>query len=224
MLPGHDAIFVHFGYTIMASDYISNFGIDNINGLVLDGTAFWRSRRLTAPHNSMISMKNIRQRIEIEGYRNTSDVRPFNYSPEEIFLQSGNIANSINIIYSQVHTTSYQYDPEYKVYRRYMRGIPHVDYATGKQYTAKNIIIKFVYNSNLNDPREIPNPGYQRLETIGQGRGFFITNGEYIEITWKKESRNARTQYFDIEGNEIILNDGITYIQVVPVDTEVVMI
>jgi len=157
----------------MAEEDIRNLLVDNVNGLVTEGIAFWRTRRLSAPHNAMTSMSRIRDMIESERYRDISNVQVFNYSAREIFLESGNTAHSISIRYSHIHSTSYEFDTQNGVFRRYMRGRAHVDSESNEQYTAKNIIIKFVQNSDLNDPREMPNSEYQRLETVGQGRRIF---------------------------------------------------
>ena len=82
----------------------------------------------------------------------------------------------------------------------------------------KNIIIEKVKNSTLNDGTE---KGRQTLDNIGEFDGYYITNGKAIEIKCIKNSRSAQTVYEDLEGNEINVNDGKTFIQICPIDSEI---
>lgn len=54
---------------------------------------------------------------------------------------------------------------------------------------------------------------YWDLETVGSGTGYYITEGYAVPITWSKENREAKTKYRYVDGTEIQLNDGNTYIQ-----------
>ena len=54
---------------------------------------------------------------------------------------------------------------------------------------------------------------YWDLETVGSGNGYYITNGYAIPITWQKTSREAKTKYTYLDGTEVLLNDGNTYVQ-----------
>ena len=59
------------------------------------------------------------------------------------------------------------------------------------------------------------------MDNIGTFDGYYITNGMAEKIKCKKTSRSAKTVYQDLEGNEIEVNDGNTYIQIVPIDLAV---
>ena len=50
------------------------------------------------------------------------------------------MANNVSIKYSSSVTSSYEYDSENAVYKRFVNGKEHKDYVTGEQYTFKNII------------------------------------------------------------------------------------
>jgi hypothetical protein len=218
----NDAVYAHFGHTIMAKDHINSENIDDIDGLYLEGTVFWREKSTrNAPHNAMTSMERINNYIASKNIRSTSTDKGFNYVVDDYDLTSETVANKLKIVYSNYHYTSYEYDAETKLYKRSMQGTPHVDAITKEQYTAKNIVITFIENSMLNDTRDIPDKGYQKLANIGTGKGYFVTNGKYEEITWSKSSRSAKTQYLDLEGNEVEFNDGVTYIQIVPINQKV---
>ena len=48
-----------------------------------------------------------------------------------------------------------------------------------------------------------------------------ITNGKAIKIKCIKESRNEKTKYEDLEGNEIKVNDGNTFVNICPKNADV---
>ena len=93
---------------------------------------------------------------------------------------------------------------------RFMNQNPHVDKTTKEQLYYKNIIIEQVTNSLLD------NYGRQDLDTVGTGTGYYITNGYSKPINWTKSSRHAKTKYTYTNGTEIKVNDGNTFIQIVP--------
>ena len=59
------------------------------------------------------------------------------------------------------------------------------------------------------------------MTTTGIKDGYYITNGKAIKITCEKTSRKAKTVYKDQNGNEINVNDGNTFIEICPIDSNV---
>ena len=96
-----------------------------------------------------------------------------------------------------------------------MSDTPHVDAVTGEQYTVKNIIITPI------DTHTYDSYGRLELDDIGSGEGYFITDGYAIPITWSKDSRSSQTVYKNMDGKEIKVNDGNTYIQITPPSEDV---
>ena len=64
--------------------------------------------------------------------------------------------------------------------------------------------------------RTIDSDGRQDLDNIGSGEGTLITGGYSVPITWSKESRSSQTVYKHLNGEEIKVNDGNTFIQIQP--------
>lgn len=211
----NDAIYVHYGWSPQAQADISTLKINNINGLY--DSAFWRENLPIAyEHTAFTSMKKIVQVATNKGYRLTSTKKPvLNYSVDEINLNTESnaiTANNINIKYSDSTTTTYKYNSNDKLFYRSVNGTIQKDYVTKKQITAKNIIISYVSNGYITDDAK----GRQELNNIGTGTGYYITNGYAIPIKWTKESRAAQTVYSKIDGTEIDVNDGNTFIQIAP--------
>ena len=170
-------------------------------------------------HNAVISTKNILQIAKNNEYRTTTDQKPvLNYVADEVELETDKNADTVIIPYSDYNTVKYIYDEETKEYTRYSRGEKQVDWDTDTTVTTKNIIITFAQNYNLNDGS---GKGRQGLDNIGKLEGYYITNGKAIEITCEKTSRTAQTVYKDLQGNEIKVNDGKTFIQICPINAKV---
>lgn len=216
----NDAVYVHWGWSPQAQSDIKTLGVNNLNGLTYEGTYFFRDKslRVSSEHTGYTSMELIKKAISHLEYRSTSNQSTLlNYSVDNIDLSSketAQVANNIEIPYSNYAKTSYVYDAENKVYKRYVNGEEHVDYVTKKQYTAKNIITYKLANQTIDDK------GRQDIDTVGSGSGYYITNGYAIPITWEKSSRSSKTIYKDENGQEIKVNDGNTYIQIQPENQE----
>ena len=124
---------------------------------------------------------------------------------------SAKVANEVIIPYSTTEIRKYKYSESDMYYFRISNDKAQYDRKSGEQLHYKNIIIQRVKNNTLDDN------GRQELETTGTGTGFYITNGYSLPIKWSKATRESKTVYTYEDGTEIIVNDGNTFIQIVPV-------
>ena len=143
-----------------------------------------------------------------------------NYVTDEVNLQEGQGAVSVTIPHSDRQTVKYVYDEENKVYQRYARGKEQTDWDTKKTITTKNIILTFCDNYTLQDKE---NKGRQGIKNIGTFDGYYITNGKAIKIKCIKSDREKQTVYQDLEGNEIKVNDGNTFVNICPTNSKVII-
>lgn len=217
----NDAIYVHFGWSPQAKSDITKYSINNINGISEDGTTFWRVTDKSAPHNAVTSTKNILESAASKNYRTTSDEESvLNYVTDEVNLEDGQSAITVTIPHSTLQVVKYEYDSENKVYKRYARSKEQTDWTTGDTITTKNIIITKCDNYDLNDSS---GKGRQGLKNIGTFDGYYITNGKAIKIKCIKSARDEKTKYQDLEGNEIEVNDGNTFVNICPTDADIVI-
>ncbi len=207
----NDAIYLHIGGSPEA---LSDIKTLNVNDLDADATFRDKSLGLAYEHTAFASMEKINSRIEARKYRTTTNKDLLlNYSVDEIDLSSkeGAIpANKVLIDFSKSKNTTFEYDATNKVYKRSQNRIPHTDYVTKSQYTVKNIITYQVSNSTYDYK------GRQTINNIGSGSGYFISDGYAVPITWEKNSRSEQTVYKYLNGEEIIVNDGNTHIEIQP--------
>ena len=215
----NDAIYTHFGWSPQAKSDISKLSVKNINGIYESSKSFWRVKDKPAPHNVITSTEKILEIAQRKGYSTKSNKKSvLKYSVDEIELESGNTANNIIIPYSSSYKVTYKYDDEKKVYVRGYNKTTQKDWQTKEMITTKNIIITFAKNTTIDDGS---GKGRQNLQNIGKMEGYYITNGKAIKIECYKSSRKEQTVYRDLEGNEINVNDGNTFIQIVPTDKKV---
>ena len=215
-----DAIYAHFGWSPYAKKDIKSLGVDNINGLTTSAP-FWRVSDYTAPHNVFTSTNKLYSTAEKMGYKTTSDNwKLLNYNVDEVNLdkkykndQNVKSVKEISFKYMNGEERKFTYDKQYKYYLRYMHGNPHTDAATKKQYHYKNLIFIKVPGSLLDAKR-------WDLKTVGNGKGYYLTNGKMIPITWEKDSRSSKSKYL-YNGKEIEINDGNTFIEIVPENKDI---
>ena len=217
----NDAIYVHFGWSPQAQRDIKKYAINNINGIEEDGTTFWRTKKKSAPHNALTSTEKILKSAKNKNYRVTSTKDSvLNYVTDEVNLEDGQSAVLITIPHSNLQTVKYQYDEKNKVYKRFARNKAQTDWTTGDNLTTKNIIVTMCDNYDLNDGEK---KGRQTLKNIGTFDGYYLTNGKAIKIKCIKNARDEQTIYQDLQGNEIKVNDGNTWVNICPKDAKIVI-
>ena len=215
----NDAIYVHYGWSPQAQSDIPKMNIDNINGIEQSSKHFWRAKDKKQPHNAVTNTESIWSIAENKGYRTTSTQESLlNYSVDEVMLTNEISATNVTIPHSKLQTVNYEYDAKNMNYVRYARNKEQTDWDTGESVTTKNIIIMFIDNYTLKDSE---NKGRQGLYNIGTYNGYYITNGQAMKIKCTKDSRESKTVYTDLNGNEILVNDGNTFINICHTDTEV---
>ena len=208
-----DAIFACYGWSHYAQDQMNRGIIDFIQGMLGQG-GMWRENpeNLPSEHTVYANTETVlNYAYNNKGYKKDSDnTILLNYSGEDVDLSKMDgvkTANNITIVYGNI-TTKFIYDTNTKMYKRNVNGIDAKDYFTKEQFDTKNIIVERITYSMASDNY------YWDLHTTGSGEGFYITNGYAVPIKWSKESRKAQTKYTYLDGKEIEVSDGRTYIEV----------
>lgn len=193
------------------------YGINNINGMLEDGTTYWRDKTRRAPHNALTSTQKLLASAQKKNYRVTSDAKSvLNYTTDDVLLEDGQEAKYVKIPYTSYNIVEYNYNEETKKYERTSKGKKQTDWNTGDPIAVKNIIITFAENYTVDTSNDL-----QNVKNIGKLKGYYITNGKAIEITCEKTDRKSKTVYKDLQGNEIKVNDGNTFVQICPINAKV---
>ena len=153
---------------------------------------------------------------------------------EQVYLEDGEPANVVLPGFINNHCR-FDYNEDDGLYYRSEFGAPQTDKLTGEQLYFKNIIIQVCPSTKFDDN------GYLWTDPVNEGRrgsGWYITNGKAEPITWVKSGWSIEshpianiqsaliqfyvrdcdfnvTKYYDQNGNEIVLNQGKTFVEIV---------
>lgn len=206
----YDAVYVHCGGSEQAFADIKKYKVSDIDEIRNSGPAFYRYKETgkKGEHTLYTDIEKIRNLQATHKYPETANYTAFKFNEKDVEL-TGDIANEILITYSKDNTTSYIYDETAKVYKRFKDNKQHIDENNKKEVVAKNIIIQKA------DTKAVDSYGRLDVKLMGSGEGYYLTCGKYIPITWTKDSVSSKTIYKTLSGEEIRLNAGVTWIQVV---------
>ena len=208
----NDAIYTHFGWSPKAIEDISAFHIQKINGVQGDdGSIFWRERKFKGDwHSAYTSIKNIKEKAAAKSYPlETEEKNGISYAKSFYTPDSATVANKASLNYSGRYQTGYTYNPETMLYEKSIMGEPHV-MQNGEVLQVKNILVQLIADTSLGD-----GTARRNINTTGSGKGYYITNGVYEEITWKKDTRRGNTTYYGADGSELLLNPGKTIVNLI---------
>ena len=206
-----DAIYAHFGQSTFAKPYLKY--IDNINGIEGIGTvAYYRSKDRKAPHNAYASFEGIQKAIDQLGY---SQEYSEDYKGHYRFARDGQEIHLENSLEAYKVEPGYVYNNPYFLYNeddglyyRYQYGAPHE--GDEGQIAVKNIIFQYCAASYLS-----PSP-YRNIEVHTGQWGYYFTNGRVIPLSWEKDGEFGVTHYYNVEHEEIVLNQGKTWVCIIP--------
>ena len=231
----YDAILIHGGGIYTMAYLFDDPSVNNISGSGESGTGsgapgneyFFRTTDKKAPHNMFISNEGINKALKSLGYE--KEIREKYHNPDHFkfangtnTLKDGEDAAKIDL--SKVYPYSkptLEYNEEEGVYYKSLHGEPQIDAANDEQLKFANVIVQITQSQNLsNDPNSSDYKVFLCHDTTRGG--YFFTKGKVIPIRWEKTSDRGATKYYDLDGNEIELNTGKTYIAVAQEEREVI--
>ena len=205
----HDAIYTHFGYSPRAMTDIPALGVNNLNGVLgSDGHIFWREG--SGWHTAFTSMEKINALAADKGYRQAREKAPLSFATMDTPLEGGTDATEVKIPYAGFYSSSFSYDEEKGIYKKFMNGAPHI-VQEDPSIEVKNIVIMQMRTYPLGDGSARIN-----VDTVGSGEGYYVTAGRSVPITWEKTSRSSKTVWKTADGEEIKLNPGQTWVMLLP--------
>lgn len=102
----------------------------------------------------------------------------------------------------------FEYNDKDQLYYRYQFGGAHKDEMNGEQLSVSNVVFKICHG----EVREPKGKDYLAFGVHGTGEAYVFTNGKVIKGTWERESDTAPNLFLDEDGNEIVFNQGKTWI------------
>ena len=208
-----NAIFTSYGWSHYAQKELQSNIIDYVQGIAGEG-GMYRENPLNLDYEHTVNMNTSTvydYAKNTKGYSLESDnTILLKYNKEDVDLSSKEgvmTANRVFIDYGS-NEDNFYYDGENKMYKRNVNGVDTTDFSTGELFTTKNIIIEKISYYPMDDYK------YWNLNLVGDGDGYFVTNGQAVPIKWSKADRTSKTKYTYLDGTEIEVSDGRTYIEV----------
>jgi hypothetical protein len=215
------ALYVHVGGSPQALATLATSGQGQ---LVYDADEFrwgptflWRITQRVAPHNVYSDGKHLRELAARVGATSPPNGPIWLFGPAAP-LAVRPAGGTITVTYP-ANQIGYRYDRVSNTYLRSVEGAPQVDAGDGRQVAPANVVVMTVVFGPLNDGH--PNKKRLEAQNIGSGPAWIATNGVTIQGTWRKDSIDAPTRFYDAAGHEVVLTAGQTFIQVVPPGTPV---
>lgn len=204
--------YMHSGGSPDALDEIKNRKIFDTNEFFW-GEYYWRSAEADAPHNLFTSSKLWQSLLKKYGARYPeTDWQGWKFGDVPVATTSP--VKAITINYNSNYSVGWAYQPLPARYGRIVNGKISSD-QEGRSVVADNIVILEMSVKVLDDY------GRKAITTVGTGDARVIRRGEMVRGIWKKNTVIDRTRFFDKQDNEIALAPGITWVEIVPPDTEI---
>lgn len=206
--------YLHCGGSPDALSLIKKRNIFDLNEFY-NGWYYWRADDRSAPHNvytssDLWSKAFDRDQGDWSGWK-------FNTSTNIEQILNENLTNIKQITISflpPVYEAVWKYNSSTNQFDRYQMGSRHCD-ADGKCISTDNVIVMNV------DKKVLDEIGRLQIITIGQGEATVFKDGIDYVGTWIKTGVESRTGFYDVNGEEIKLNPGKIWIELVPEDGSV---
>lgn len=196
----YGGVFVHAGGSPDALGTLRK-GADVYDADALrEADVFWKDEDGDAPHNTFTSTTRLLSRVPREDALKKSADKHFLFKDPD--PDSGDIRHITIPFSTERYQVRYAYDSVDHRYERSNGGELHHD------LKPSNVIVQFV------EQEVIDKEGRLRLQTTGTGDALIFRDGKRIEGLWEKES--GLTRFYDSNGNDIELNRGQTWIEVLP--------
>jgi len=202
-----DPVYLHVGGSPQALAELAVSSMYDLDQFV-NGPYYWRDKKRYAPHNVYTSSKLINEAIEDKNWDETASFDTWIFKAEED-LENRPESQEIKINYdAYYYDVVWKYDREQNDYIRYQMDSRYK--TEQSEIRTKNIAVVYTENRVIDD--------YGRLytRTLGEGEAVVFHDGIAIEGNWKKPNAKSRLRFFDSEGNEIEMNEGKTWIAIVP--------
>ncbi len=228
---GFDAVYVNSGQNEVIDNYVESLGITQYDGAHDRNGLFVRDQeRLDAgystEHTLYFDAPRFPKVLEKDGVdMNLSENKKgtaFKFAPlGETVIPGGDECKNIHIDFGSCKA-GFKYNAETKTYSKTYydkytdKMEPQCDGRSGTQFEFTNLIV--LHNDYALDDTAVYDPANNRKHRLidwkggKNSKGYYISNGVKQPIYWTKNSEQDSMRFFDMDGNELTINRGKTYI------------
>lgn len=217
---GFDAIYVNWGMNeSVASPTVNSMDIDQYDGDEYGlGDCFGRDKAryesgYAWEHTGVFHGPNFPSVLEKDKVR--TDLKEdktgtaFNFvEMDKNAAPNGEDAQKVRVDFGANYSV-FTYDEENHEYLKNFKDSPHMDGISKEQLKFENVIVL--------ETEIKPYPGDEVIKYVDweggeNAKGYYISEGKMVPITWSKASMYDPLKFFDANGNELQLNRGKSYI------------
>jgi len=201
------ALYAHVGGSPEALSIIPSRDVFDLNEF-WNGSYFTRSSDRRAPHNVYTSTANLLSAVE-KTNKSVPSYESWKYKDDLIKDERPiNQEFTIKFSASPLYDINWNYNRDNNEYLRWQNRRVYSD-SDGVQVSTKNVVVVEMKIAILD------NEGRRRIENTGSGRAMVFRDGGVVIGEWSRPTSSDRTKFF-VEGLEIEMNAGNTWIEVVP--------
>lgn len=210
LLAPHHPVLAYSGARIEVSRALRDTGAI---GLVVDrggGSTFDRDEDRFPPHDLMADTDAVLGRgADLDGVEAASS--GLEHGPADA---EGEVGVEVSIRMSRSQVTSWEYDVEEGVYRRFSNGSPFLVTGTGRVGAANVVVVL----TDVGEGGCCDSAGQPYVETrlTGSGDAVVLRDGRRLEATWAKASAADHLVLRFADGEPVHLAPGATWIHLAP--------
>ncbi len=209
------APFVHSGGSATALQQLEDGVYKNLFDVneFYYGKYFSRSTTRQAPHNLYTTMTLQRENLATKKETDWDPLRVWNVqsTPTDQLKQE---VTSITLPFSVAsYQASYKYDPTTNSYLRAIAGKPSVDKNNGLTISPKNVLVMLTDITPNNDEKLTVD-----IRLTGTGPCYLFNDGVFKQCKW--EYKDGKHFYMNLDGSELKLEPGQTWIEIFPRDRQ----
>ncbi|MFA6427990.1 MAG: DUF3048 domain-containing protein [Candidatus Buchananbacteria bacterium] len=213
LVAEYQAVYAHCGGSDQALTEITQGKFLDLNEYAY-AKYYWRDTTRPASHDLFTNSEKLSLAVAKLTSKTTGQFKPWSFKTDGPITPSP--IKEISVLYSKTeksYQVAWAYQKETNDYLRYQAGTKH-HLEDGSEIKAKNVLLMFVKKQELNDELQHIN-----LTLTGQGRLVAFLDGRVVEGQWQKTDRTSRTKLLNSNNEELILNAGPIWIELVPEGT-----
>lgn len=212
---GLDALYIYCGTSKQADTLLKQNVLDHFDVAYYSDMAWRDSERIAAGYATEHTLVTDGQKLfslaESYGVDMTTESSYTQKFGTNSQCLQGKAANEITAKFSGYKTTTFKYDTNTRKYTVEQFGEAQYDDTYDCNNAVENVLVLNV-NSYLIDDEHV------NLDLVGNGSGYYFTQGKYIPIKWSKANADSPLIYTDEKGTELIMAAGRQYVCCVPLN------
>lgn len=217
---GHNSVFVHFGGSKYALDYIKENGIKTINFLNTQGSYRDPNRvgKIPYEHTAFTSGDRLVKAIASKKINTDATIKDaYKFGDNSSTLKLGNGAYTMTVPFSSSTKATFTYNEATGKYEKGQFGKEHIDGATGKALEFTNV---FVLQTAISLMNANSKANYIDVK-LTSGSGYYACGGKIVPISWTKSGFDGEIKYYTTDGKELTVKEGKSYVGIISENREV---